>query len=861
MATRDLDPRHFLATIVLITSSWPSASAQEAGEVLIARDVHGIPHIYGTTDEAAYFGLGYACARDRIFQMSFLRATIKGELAKWLGRPGGSDVYVNHDKDMKRFGFYDHIVLEQLWPSMQVLHPKVAGLLTAYAAGVEYYVTENQMQLQNALVPAEIAAMPRSGWTAPDIIAAWLEFARRLGGLYADDTEVLNRLVYDCYVQGGTPPSVAAGYLEDCDVVFDEQGASVPYDPALEAAIEDYLAGLYEPFDPTMKIQPPRFDSLSQAWAVGRDLLDPEDDVKAVLFGHPQIPLSKPGLFWEAHVSGATFEVRGAAVPGTPNFMVGATDTVAWTATRLVMDTDDIYRLTMNAAGDAYWLDGQWEPVRVVPKTVEILGEPPVSIEYRESWWGPIVGSLFDPFTLNTPPCADENLPPCNVPTGNVDYAVRLPHFFRPDHDPALGFFRMYHADNAHDFYKKIGKVNWPPFNCVFADADGLVGYCIAGGIPVRKQAAIQFGAVAQDGDDTANDWWDLLPQDYKPHTIGTEYAFSANNLPVSDWYPIPIHAGGGHTDRSRRVKERLDELAGQAPVSADDVLLIYRDDVWGPARDITKMANHLIATEPPGSFPYTTEAAMALAELDTWVAAGGHLGDSVPPNGPPKDDGRAFAIKVHVFQLFNSVDSLTSLYGKREAGAAYWMRCRTDAIDGNCVSNPGTCPPAQGCVTTFTADEKQLVSDVLDAAWTKLEASVGGSQNMNPTGWEDWFQNTHLARTVKRWTFFNLPFGPFPLGPGLGSPLKYTVTVDWSETIFSQGSQHYSQGVRLGPSTTAPTPDQGLSLMPLGEAEVEGTTYYKNLEGTWLGMQLKPFFTTPALAIHGQPSVVFTYP
>ncbi len=37
----------------------------------IARDEHGVPHIYGKSYDAIFFGLGYAEAQDRLFSIYF----------------------------------------------------------------------------------------------------------------------------------------------------------------------------------------------------------------------------------------------------------------------------------------------------------------------------------------------------------------------------------------------------------------------------------------------------------------------------------------------------------------------------------------------------------------------------------------------------------------------------------------------------------------------------------------------------------------------------------------------------------------------------------------------------------------------
>src|SRR5262245_52481856 len=56
--------------------------------VEIERDRWGIPHIYAESDADLFFGLGYAMAQDRLFQLDYLRRKGLGRLAEILGPDG-----------------------------------------------------------------------------------------------------------------------------------------------------------------------------------------------------------------------------------------------------------------------------------------------------------------------------------------------------------------------------------------------------------------------------------------------------------------------------------------------------------------------------------------------------------------------------------------------------------------------------------------------------------------------------------------------------------------------------------------------------------------------------------------------------
>ena len=69
--------------------------------VRILRDEHAIPHIFAKSRADALFGLGYAAAQDRLWQMQFVRRVMKGRLAEMVGAAG-----VPTDTIIRTLGLY-----------------------------------------------------------------------------------------------------------------------------------------------------------------------------------------------------------------------------------------------------------------------------------------------------------------------------------------------------------------------------------------------------------------------------------------------------------------------------------------------------------------------------------------------------------------------------------------------------------------------------------------------------------------------------------------------------------------------------------------------------------------------------------
>jgi len=131
------------AFYLYLRSSLPQVEGRIAvqgikAEVTIARDSDGVPLITATNDEDAAFGLGFAHAQDRLFQMELMRRNGAGRLAELFGAQA-----VDTDRQMRILGIYRLAEAE-----MPLLSEPVRRGLDAYAAGV------------NAFLASRVGALP-----------------------------------------------------------------------------------------------------------------------------------------------------------------------------------------------------------------------------------------------------------------------------------------------------------------------------------------------------------------------------------------------------------------------------------------------------------------------------------------------------------------------------------------------------------------------------------------------------------------------------------------------------------------------------------------------------------------------------
>ena len=149
--------------------------------VEIIRDNANVPHIFGSfgaSDEDVYFGLGYAHAQDRLWQMAVLRRTAQGRLSEVFGnRTLGTDLFVRR---LDLYGLSQQSVSAQ---SMEALQS-----LKAYSAGVNARILEiNEEALGRGAPEMFLFNMPMAPWQPADSIAMMKLMALRSSNHLQDE--------------------------------------------------------------------------------------------------------------------------------------------------------------------------------------------------------------------------------------------------------------------------------------------------------------------------------------------------------------------------------------------------------------------------------------------------------------------------------------------------------------------------------------------------------------------------------------------------------------------------------------------------------------------------------------------------
>lgn len=575
--------RNLLLPAVLLLSGL--AAAQETVEVI--RDEWGVPHVFASSDAGAMYGLGWASAEDRAFQMYYALRIMQGRLAEVVGdvqRTNRRETAVQNDRKMRTFGFW-----RQAQRVATALDPESRALLQAYSDGVNAYVGAHRDDLP---APFRDFDVEPEAWTPAACLVSWWHLGQFFG---TDGTRDLNAWRNRRDPRPGRAPPPAVAPDDDAAIV---QRADVEDDWV--ARVEAFHRAHFRAREGDGGEGEGR--KFSHAWVVGGAKTTTG---AAVLCSDPQTPVTNPSLLYEFHVRGATFDARGVGVAGSPVILIGFNRHVAWGMTARGADQADLFRLvTARDHPDAYELDGEWRAMDVRTERILVRGGEAQELTVRETAFGPVV-SEFAFVRRGDPQVALRRVPVCDTEQETIQGAIA-----------------MLRAEDVADFRRALSGWRFPTANCVYGDASGHIGYSTIGAMPIRSPDSESLGGAAHRGDRSRFDWQGFVPPELLPQVIDPArgYLLSANHRPIASFYAIPLgDATGVHGDtlRSWRLRERLSAKERFTP---EEVLAIHFDATNPALREIVRLGVHL---RDAAGIELQPDALLALEHLEPWLDAG----------------------------------------------------------------------------------------------------------------------------------------------------------------------------------------------------------------------------------------------
>jgi penicillin G amidase len=486
------------------------------GEVTIARDANGVPTITAKDDDDLSFGLGFAHAQDRLFQMELQRRYGAGRLAEIFG-----DAAVPLDTQMRVLGLYR--AAEAAFPN---LSPEVRSGIEAYSAGINSYLATRGLALPPEFLLLRFKPEP---WTPADTLVWGKLMDFQLGGNYRGE---LLRAQLARTVSQGDMEFLYPGYPKDAPTTL---AALMPLYRHLP------LAQLYATLPATLG---PHY--ASNNWVV--DGAHSESG-KPLLANDPHLGFSTPGFWYLARLKTPAHDIEGATVAGTPLVIIGHNEKIAWGFTTTTADIEDLFIEKLDPKDPSRYMvaDGSL-PFRTRQETINVRDGQPISLTVRATRHGPVVTDMLPPGTIDQ------------------GYVLALQTTFLDDDDrSAEALWEIDRATDWTSFRDGLKNLASPPQNIVYADTGGAIGFIAAGRIPIRKNGQ---GWLPMPGWSGEYDWQGYIPFDELPQATNpaSGHFVSANNKIVPDSYPYFISSDWDLPDRVERIEQLLEATPRQSP-------------------------------------------------------------------------------------------------------------------------------------------------------------------------------------------------------------------------------------------------------------------------------------------------------
>ncbi|HMF96684.1 MAG TPA: penicillin acylase family protein [Vicinamibacterales bacterium] len=573
----------------------------------VVRDADAIPHVFATNKQDALFGLGYVHAQDRLWQMELQRRIAFGRLSAVLGPAA-----VPQDRFLRTVGFGR--AAKSAW---ETTPDWARQQINAYLAGVNAFIAGHH----GAGLPPEFTLLrfEPEPFTGPDVLAWVKMMAWDLSANYAFEllrhdlanavgAERMAQLMPPYAVRGlsitegpGWPggPGEAGGSGasggpggsggsggpggSDATHQTSLNKPSSPTCPTCQTCPACQTHPTYPALPAFMRALASDNRALTEALlgGAGAEAIGSNNWVvdgtltatgKPMLANDPHLGARLPSTWYLAHVTGGDFEIIGATLPGAPAVALGRNRYIAWGATNVAADVEDLYREHIDPTGKLVEFRGAQEPIAIIPETIHVKGAADVLLNVRITRHGPIVS---DAINANNAESRD----PGPRPPALEPLAFRWTALDRSD-STVSSFLRLNEARNWSEFTDALRDFVAPAQNFVYADVDGHIGYYAPGRIPVRASGD---GSAPADGWTGTAEWTGWIPFDDLPHLYDppTHVIVTANHRPAPASYGYHLGLEWPEPYRAQRILDLLGSIHLQNHrFTVDDFARIQADTV-----------------------------------------------------------------------------------------------------------------------------------------------------------------------------------------------------------------------------------------------------------------------------------------
>lgn len=477
--------------------------------IKIVRDDHGIAYVIAENKADVIRGQGFVLAQDRLFQIEFYRALIKGKGAAI----AGSSML---ESDIKMRVLDIHGNAER---SYEYLDDYAKKMLDWYCEGFNEYLHVGQGEFPLELSLLGIEPKPLT----PVEIISVTHFVGFFHSQNMED-EILSLNLAATMKDAKELLPLSINIDRTAPLKFGQDSLSVAFLNSIKHTTK-------QPRNPY--VSNPKLGSNN--WAISGDK---SKSGKPILSNDPHVDARLlPGTFYPIGLICPEFKAVGIATPGIPGILSGRNEYISFGVTNAYGDSQDLF--IEEVEGDVYRQGDQQIPLKKRTEVIEVKDSASVEIVIRSTKRGPIISDF----------------PIFNIQTND---AVSLRWSLAETESSSFGFERLVSAKSVDEARAALKGLDVMFFNFAIADVEGNIAHQSTGLVPKRVN---HTGEVPQLGNQE-DTWNGFIPKDSLPHMINPERGWigTANHDTRPDDYPFYYSNHFSPYYRYKRISEVFSE-------------------------------------------------------------------------------------------------------------------------------------------------------------------------------------------------------------------------------------------------------------------------------------------------------------
>ena len=507
--------------------------------IRIYTDEYGFPHIKGNSLEDIYFGLGFAQAKNRLWQIDINRRIARGMLSEIFG-----ERTIESDKFMRRVGHNEFAIKQADYVKN---NSEYYNIIKAFIGGINYFANNFKLPIEYYITFSEF-----KNYTLEDIIASISMFGMAMSQDFSMETW------YE-YMEKVLGKEMAQKIIQYRDTDFPYWNTTIISDKELKEMF------LYK-FDKKPK-EPKNEENINKKNDIKENNINNEklDDSmlgnnfqtsgasnclnidgslsssgKPLICNDPHLPNGMPGMLFIAKLYLPDGNIiSGATLPGSPVIITGSNSHISWGITTENSDSIDICEELIQ--GNDYIKDNVKHPLEISKEIIYVKGKDKIEIEVQKTENGRIFGKTV-PSALTL---LNQHY------TSSLPLSFRIP-FMKKNFTSFDFYFKISFAKSKNDFLPYKSLLKFPNVNLHWVTIDGDWGYDQVGILPIKNY----YNRFCH-GFSSEDDIIEVIPEKemLTLHNPKRGYIVSGNNKPASFNYLYELR--GHHNNfRAHRIEE-----------------------------------------------------------------------------------------------------------------------------------------------------------------------------------------------------------------------------------------------------------------------------------------------------------------